>query len=44
MIDDNIIHSMKQMTGLTGIELSIVLKHFEAKNIKRKPIFYRQAK
>lgn len=36
MTDDNIINSMKQMTGLTGIELGVVLKHFEAKNIKKK--------
>lgn len=36
MINDNIINSIKQMTGFTDGELGIVLKHFEAKSIKKK--------
>jgi hypothetical protein len=36
MINENIINSIKQMTGFTDIELSIVLKHFETKKIKKK--------
>lgn len=36
MTNENIINSIKQMTGFTDIELGIVLKHFETKSIKRK--------
>ena len=36
MANDNIINSIKQMTGFTDIEVGIVLKHFETKTIKKK--------
>jgi CRP-like cAMP-binding protein len=36
MTNENIINPIKQMTGFTDIELSIVLKHFETKQIKKK--------
>jgi CRP-like cAMP-binding protein len=36
MTNDNIINSIKQITGFTDFELGIVLKHFENKTIKKK--------
>jgi len=36
MTNDNIIKTFKQLTGFDNTELSIVMKHFESKNIKKK--------
>jgi CRP-like cAMP-binding protein len=36
MTNENIFNSIKKNTGFTDIELGIVLKHFETKNIKKK--------
>jgi CRP-like cAMP-binding protein len=38
MKNQNIINSLKQITGFCDIELEIVLKYFEEKNIKKKTI------
>ncbi len=36
MTDNDIIHSIRQLTGFTDNELGIVLKHFETKVLKKK--------
>ena len=36
MTNENIINTIKQMTGFTDSDLGIVLKHFETKSIKKK--------
>jgi hypothetical protein len=40
MVIENIIKAMKQMTGFSGLDSGIELKHFETKNIRKKTSYF----